>query len=176
MKANTIVLARRYAKAYDGVAKGNEAAEKNYKLFKEALSSLKPAEYYINNPTIPARVKLEAASKAYGKHNVASAFVKLLIASGRFYLAGEIEKELRALLDSRLGITRVTVTSADELDDSEKSGLLSALSKYFDGALALEYKLDGNLLSGIIISCGDVLIDGSAQGRLKQMRKFLTER
>ena len=56
MKANTTVLAQRYAKAYDGVAKDNAAAQHNYELFKGALSALKAVEYYINNPTIPARV------------------------------------------------------------------------------------------------------------------------
>ncbi len=176
MKANTTVLAQRYAKAYDGVAKDNAQAQSNYELFKAALSALKVAEYYINNPTIPARVKLEAASKAYPNSDVAGAFVKLLIASGRYYLAGEIEKELSALLDARLGIKRVSVISAAELDETAKSGLSAALSKYFDSALALEYKLDESLLSGIMIRCGDVLIDGSAQGRLKQMSKILTER
>lgn len=176
MKANTTVLAQRYAKAYDGVAKDNAAAQHNYELFKGALSALKAVEYYINNPTIPARVKLEVASKAYPEQDVAGAFVKLLIASGRYYLAGEIERELSALLDARLGIKRVSVISAAELDEKAKSGLSAALREYFDSALALEYKLDANLLSGIMIRCGDVLIDGSAQGRLKQMAKILTER
>lgn len=177
MKANMSVLARRYAKAYDSVAKGdNAAARENYELFKEALSSLKPVEEYINNPTIPPAVKLEVASKAYGKADAASSFVRLLVSSGRYYLAGEIEKELQNLLDARLGIKRVTVFSAGELGEDAKRGLSEALSKYFNSALALDYKLDGALLSGVVIRCGDLLIDASAEGRLKQMTKILTER
>ena len=177
MKANMSVLAQRYAKAYDLVAKSdNAAAKKNYELFKEALSSLKPVEEYINNPTISPSVKLEVASKAYDKADSAAAFVKLLISSGRYYLAGEIAKELQNLLDARLGIKRVTVFSAGELDESAKRGLSESLSQYFNSALALDYKLDASLLSGVVIRCGDLRIDASAEGRLKQMTKILTER
>ena len=134
MKANMSVLAQRYAKAYDSAAKDNAAAQLNMELLKESLSSLSSIEAYINNPTIPSAVQMEIAAKAYGKEDSASAFIKLLISAGRFYLAPEIIKELQTLLDSRLGIKRVTVTSAGEL------------------------------------------IDGSAEGRLKQMAKILTER
>ena len=177
MKANMSVLAQRYAKAYDLVAKNdNAAAQKNYELFKEALSSLKPVEEYINNPTISPSVKLELASKAYGNADTAASFVKLLISAGRYYLAGEIAKELQNLLDARLGIKRATVFSAGELDDGAKRGLGEALSKYFNSALALDYKTDASLLSGVVILCGDLLIDASAEGRIKQMTKILTER
>lgn len=176
MKANMSVLAQRYAKAYDSAAKDNAAAQLNMELLKEALSSLSSIEAYINNPTIPSAVKMEIAAKAYGKEDSASAFIKLLISAGRFYLAPEIIKELQTLLDSRLGIKRVTVTSAGELDETAKRGLSEALSKYFDSALALDFKNDPALLSGITIRCGDTLIDGSAEGRLKQMAKILTER
>ncbi len=176
MKANMSVLAQRYAKAYDSAAKNNAAAQSNMELLREALSSLKSVEAYVNNPTIPSAVKMEIAAKAYGKEDSALAFIKLLISAGRFYLAEEIVKELQNLLDLRLGIKRVTVTSAKELDDKAKQGLSEALSRYFNSALALDFKNDPALLSGITIRCGDILIDGSAEGRLKQMAKILTER
>lgn len=176
MKANTSVLAKRYAKAYDALAKDNADAKVNAALFEGILSSLQPVEDYLNNPTIPSSVKQDIVSKAYRVQDKALNFVKTLIAAGRFYLAAEISKELKELLDKRLGIKRITVTSAQELDDTAKRSISNALSKYFNSVLVLDFKTNAALLSGITVRCGDTVIDGSAQGRLEQMAKILTER
>ena len=176
MKANSSVLAKRYAKAYDSLAQGNALAKVNMTLFKDVLSALRPAENYLNNPTIPSSVKLEIVSKLCSENNQAGNFVKTLISAGRYYLSAEIEKETQNLLDMRLGIKRVTVTCAEEMTESEKIRLKNYLSKYFNSVVELDFNTDASLLSGITVRCGDILIDGSASGRLKQMAKILTER
>ena len=96
--------------------------------------------------------------------------------TGVYCTQGEIEKELQKLLDMRLGIKRCTITSAAQLEESDKIRLKNYLSEYFDSIIALDFKTDASLLSGITVRCGDTLIDGSAAGRLKQMAKILTER
>jgi len=176
MKANDSVLAKRYAKAYDGLAQGNALAKVNMTLFKDVLSALKPVENHLNNPTIPSCVKLEIVSKICSDNNQAGNFVKTLISAGRYYLAPEIEKELQNLLDVRFGIKRVSVTCAAEMEESAKIRLRNYLSEYFNSIVELDFKTDASLLSGITVRCGDILIDGSASGRLKQMAKILTER
>lgn len=176
MNANNSVLAKRYAKAYDSLAQGNALAKVNMTLFKDVLSALKPVETHLNNPTVPSWVKLEIVSKFCSDNNQAGNFIKTLISAGRYYLAAEIEKELQKLLDMRLGIKRCTITSAVQLEESDKIRLKNYLSEYFDAIIALDFKTDASLLSGITIRCGDTLIDGSASGRLKQMAKILTER
>lgn len=175
MKTNTLVLAKRYAAAYDTLAADTAQASANLEAFKAALSSVKEAQDYINNPTIPFSVKAEILAKILTDGKAAS-FIKLLVSSGRFYLADFIVSELAALLDQRLGVKRVKVISAGREDETGQAILTDALSIYFKSKVAVEFTQDESLLAGVVVRQGDLRIDGSAAGRIEQLTKNLTER
>lgn len=175
MKTNALVIARRYAKAYDETAKTDQEAKANLEAYKNALNSLKEAGSYIQNPTIPFEVKEELLAKILTDKKAAS-FIKILVSSKRFDLAGIIEQEISNLLDIRLGVKRVTVTTALAAETKQKSLLDEALGKYFKSGVAVSYQEDETLLAGLIVRQGDLRIDGSAKGRIKQLSKNLTEK
>lgn len=174
MKANSIVLAARYAKAYDALSPDAKSARAALEAYRAALLGLKAAQSYIENPSLPLKVKEELLSKIL-KKSAASSFIRLLVGAKRFYLAPLIEEHLQSLLDARLGLKRVSIKYALPPSPGEKKTIESALQKYFNSALSASYEEDSSLLSGLVIRQGDTVIDGSAAGRLKQLSKILTE-
>ena len=111
MKTGTLILAARYAKALDRIAKNTDEAARNLASFEEALKNIQNIPAYLVNPTINSQVKESLIEKSL-PDNLARAFLKVLIKEKRFYLANEILKELNVLLDERRGIKRAQVTSA----------------------------------------------------------------
>ncbi len=175
MKANSLVLAQRYALAYDSLAKDAKEASSNYEHLEQALLALKEAGQYLLSPVISNKVKEDILAKIL-KKSEAAAFIKILVDAKRFDLSALILKQLSVLLDKRNGVTRVKVSSCGALKDADKKILEKALSSYFNAKAALDFEEDSTLLGGLIIRRGDILIDASAQGRIKQLTKNLTER
>ena len=174
MKTGNSILAKRYANAYDRIAKNTDEALSNLAMFEDCLKGLKDIIPYLENPTINEDVKISLTENALPQNN-ARAFMLVLIKEKRFYLIEEILKEIKALLDIRQGIKRAVVTSAAPLDESTKAKIQKYLENYFKAKLALDFKEDKGLISGIKIKAGDFYIEGSAASRLRELAELLRE-
>ena len=174
MKTGTLILAKRYAVAYDRIAKNTDEATHNLAELENCLKELQGLSIYLDNPTISEDVKISLTQKALPQNN-ARAFILVLIKEKRFYLVDEILKELNALLDLRRGIKRATVTSAATLDESTKAKIQKFLEDYFKTKLALDFKEDKGLIAGIKIKAGDFYIEDSAASRLRELAGILRE-
>ena len=175
MKTNTLVLAQRYAAAYDALAKDTQEAQANLAAFKNALASLEQAKGYIDHPCISFSVKAEILAKILGNDKAAS-LIKLLVSAKRFYLASVVSMQMQELIDKRLGLQRVSVTTVSQMDASAQKSLSEALEQYFKSKVAVTFTQDTDLLAGVVVRRGDLRIDGSAAGRIEQLTKNLTER
>ena len=65
--------------------------------------------------------------------------------------------------------SRVEVVSAFELDDKQESAIKNAMTKRLGREVALHSRVDRELIGGVIIRAGDVVIDGSVRGRLRSL-------
>lgn len=174
MKTGTLILAARYAKAFDRIAKNTDEAAHNLASFEESLKSLQGLFSYLANPTINSKVKENLIEKSL-PDNISRAFLKVLIKEKRFYLADEILKQLNVLLDGRRGIKRAQVTSAAKLDDKTKKQIQTALENYFKTKLTLGFTEDESLISGLKIKVGDFYIEDSSRSRLRELENILRE-
>ena len=175
MKTNTLLLAKRYAAAYDALAKDAKEAQVNLAAYNKALEALEGAKAYINNPCLPFKVKADILAKVLEDGKEAS-LIKLLVSAKRFYLAQAVSLQISELIDKRLGLQRVSVTSAAPVNDAARAALSSALEQYFNSKVAVTFTQDETLLAGVVVCRGDLRIDGSAAGRIEQLTKNLTER
>ena len=173
-----IFLAKRYARAYDGVSKTAKAAQVNLQAYQDALASLADAAVYIKNPAIPQSVKADILDKilpsktaAAGAAHFAESFLKIIVAHKRFDLADLIALEIQNCLDERTGVKRIEVQTAAAPQKDE--ALENALSKFFNAKIAAQYRQNPALLAGLKIRQGDILIDGSAAGRIERLKKNL---
>jgi len=174
MKTGTLILARRYSKAFDSIAKNTDDAAHNLASFEESLKNLQDISAYLANPTINSKVKENLIEKSL-PDNIARALLKVLIKEKRFNLADEILKQLNVLLDGRRGIKRAQVTSAVALDDKIKTQIQTALENYFKTKLTLGFKEDKSLITGLKIKVGDFYIEDSSRSRLRELENVLTE-
>ncbi|MEK7191242.1 MAG: F0F1 ATP synthase subunit delta [Pseudomonadota bacterium] len=93
-------------------------------------------------------------------------FIRLLVENRRLALLPEIAalyEGLKAEAEARI---EATVVSAFALDSAQRQGIEQALQRRFGRAVQLTTEVDRQLVGGIVIRAGDLVIDGSVRGRL----------
>jgi F-type H+-transporting ATPase subunit delta len=172
MKQGNLFLARKYARAYDGISAGAEDARANQRALRALLQALAPAADYLNSPIIAQSAKLAFLARVCPGLSAAEKFIKVLTAHKRFALAPLIMKELQNLLDARQGVVRALIqTAAMPAPDADFE---RALARLLGGRVEASYETKPELLAGARVRSGDVLIDASAMGRVRQLAKILT--
>lgn len=103
-------------------------------------------------------------------------FVRVLADSRRLPVLPEICALFDQLRHEAERVLKVGVRSATPLDADETTRLKDALKRRFgrDIGIELEQSIDPDLLGGVIIDAGDVVIDGSIRGRLARLEQALT--
>jgi F-type H+-transporting ATPase subunit delta len=100
-------------------------------------------------------------------------FLLLLAANSLLSVLPEISNLFtRARVEAEKKIT-VTVTSAAPLDKKYEQKLIDALTKRLDREVDLHSEVDTNLLGGVIVRAGDIVIDGSIRGKLLRLNEFI---
>ena len=83
----------------------------------------------------------------------------------------ELYEELRA--DAEQMLTADVIT-ARPLTDEQKSKFAAALKKRLGKEITLSESVDESLLGGAIIRAGDLVIDGSAVGKLNRLASAIS--
>ena len=172
-------IAKRYAKAlfesYEP-AKLEEIAASLQVLAKlweenEALRTV------LINPAVPLGERLsvvEELSRRAGNND--SSFInfgRLLLDNGRISSLPEISTAFALLLDLLKKRLALEVTSAFDVDSSEREQILEQVRRDFGGLANIEWKTDSALIGGLRIQAGDLLLDGSISGALADLRTSL---
>ena len=177
MKASDRILARRYAKAFVLRAGENPAqAQARLESLGALSEALKPLRARFDSPELGLDAKrdaLEAARPLVGADAVE--FAVILLESKRFGLLEEIVFQGRAALDFAANRLRVQVSSAAPLDKAQEKQLEQVLSKYTGMEVRAEYKVSPELLGGVCIKAGDLLVENSVKGRLERLKGILQE-
>jgi F-type H+-transporting ATPase subunit delta len=77
------------------------------------------------------------------------------------------------LVDERLGILQVEVTSAQELKQPQQGDLVRQLAAMTGKKIVLNLRTDSNLLGGLVVRLGSTVYDGSVQGQLEALGREL---
>jgi len=100
-------------------------------------------------------------------------FIKLLVESQRLILLPEIAAMFEAMRAEAEKSVDVVVTSAFDLDETQKQKITAAMKKRMGRDIRLSCETDRALLGGIIIRAGDKVIDGSARSHLAELATAL---
>ena len=79
------------------------------------------------------------------------------------------------MADEAAGVVHATVRVAAPLTGEQRDRLEAALRRLTGGRVVLEELVDPSVLAGASVQMGDRLIDGTAAGRLAQLRQALLE-
>lgn len=100
--------------------------------------------------------------------------VKQLADNSRLSILPEIASLYEVLKDDAEGAIEALVTSAKKLTKKEQEAIAKALKKRLGRDVKITAKVDQSILGGAIIRAGDLVIDGSIQGRLRSMTQVLS--
>jgi F-type H+-transporting ATPase subunit delta len=130
------------------------------------------------SPAIPADQKrslLDAIVARQGISRPVRNLIAVLIDHRRVGLIEQVVKDFQQELDSRLGFAEAQITSARELDDSEKRILENQVEKLTGKKVRARYTQDATLLGGAVVKLGSTIYDGSVAGQLERIREQLSQ-
>lgn len=100
-------------------------------------------------------------------------FVRMLAENQRLQLLPEIRALYEELKAESQRTIQVKVRSAYELTAAQKKTIAAALQARLGRSVTIESELDPDLIGGVHIRAGDLVIDASAKGRLQQLANEL---
>ncbi|EXJ14018.1 F0F1 ATP synthase subunit delta [Imhoffiella purpurea] len=129
----------------------------------------------ISNPTVPRERIRELILDVCGDGLPAEVgnLLRLLAQNARLAAVSEIARlfEERRVADQ--GVRQVSIRSAFEIGSDQQEALAAALAQRFGDQVELTVETDSALLGGIEIRAGDLVIDDSVRGKIKQLANAL---
>jgi F-type H+-transporting ATPase subunit delta len=177
--SNASIIARPYAKAVFEYALDTKALVEWSNLL-EILSCvvLDPrANQFITNPVATPEqliaLLLTPFPPSIKEWEHLNYWVQLLVEQGRLLVLPEIYKQYQILRAEYEKTVVVDVRSYSELTKTQVRLLSERLSKKLNRAVRLSISVDPTILGGAVIQAGDLVIDGSIQGKLNAMYEGL---
>ncbi|WP_162045896.1 F0F1 ATP synthase subunit delta [Vibrio taketomensis] len=170
-------IAYPYAKAAFDFAKENDALD-------EWMAGLNLVANVMEQPSLETQVKaLEQGGKSETDNflhllfSVCDGFIdshmqnllKLMAENQRLIVMRSVTEIFTQLKDDNDLRLDVTVYTSEPLDDEQYEELLEALEKKFDRHISLARKIDRNLIGGMVIKAGELVIDGSLQTSIQRL-------
>lgn len=170
-----------YAEALLELTREGSAQQSTEEELRELVTILKSDDTiwkFIASPLLVASEKQKVLEKVLkGKvSDLVYKFLGVLAEKRRLNVLPEIYKSYVALLDEELGRRRVRMYTATEPGADLQKEVVSVLKGYLDADVILEPHVDPELLGGIVIRTGDLMIDTSIKSGLEAMRKKLLQR
>lgn len=101
-------------------------------------------------------------------------FLNLIVDRARQNLLPEIMERIVRLTIVEQGYEIVTLVVAQPMPEEEKKTIINKLEDSWQVKIYPLFRINPNLLGGIVIQRGDKLYDGSLIGRLEKIREVLT--
>ncbi len=137
-----------------------------------------PLRRVMENPAIAGDRKLavlDAIARRMGAARQVRNFVAVLADHRRLPMFADILKELELELNERQGFAEAQVSSARQLNDSERQTLEAEIAKVTGKKVRARYEQDASLLGGAVVQVGSTIYDGSVKGQLEKIREQLVE-
>ncbi|MCB1172239.1 MAG: ATP synthase F1 subunit delta [Leptospiraceae bacterium] len=128
---------------------------------------------FFASPVVKPDHKVQVIRKVFAAANLDKTLVNylcLLALRRRIDALPEIVREFQELVDEKLARKHVTVASPRPLDARQQEALRKALGDHLKRSIILKEEVRPELIGGLVIHAGDVLIDTSMQSKLKRLR------
>ncbi len=175
-----IKIARKYANALFEASIEADVINKVYDdvlFIVETLKSNEQLAEFLYSPLIKSIDKKDVISKLFSVHIqvVTLDFMNVLVDAGRFDVIDEILNQFSNVYNQEKNIVKPIITSAVELNDEQRASLLSKLSVKLNKTVEPEYKVDSDIIGGLIVEIDDKTIDCSLKTKFDNMQKQLTK-
>ncbi len=140
--------------------------------FAEAVDGDRELQVFLFSPYLSSNDKVDGLRRAVtGAEPEFSNFLELLVEKGRMPEVFRIRREYDELWKKANRRLDVTVTSAIELDPSVVGKIGEEVERQTGEKVELSSEVDGEILGGIVLRVGNMVLDASIRTRLEKLRK-----
>ena len=170
-----------YAVALYELAKENSElnnAEDGMNGLKKLLNDNSDFKEMISNPTARKEEKKKVIFEIADRYNFSQTLKKFLgfiTIKNRLFFLDQIIDSFLNIISINKGELKAKLVSSKQLSKKELENIQSELSKDFKSPIKVDYKYDPNLIAGLIIQVGSVMVDTSIKNKLKQLEKNMIE-
>ena len=102
-------------------------------------------------------------------------FLGFITIKNRLFFLNRIIKSFLDLVSKGKGELNAKLLSSKKLTAEEQNKIQNELSKDFKTTLKINYKHDPDLVAGLILQVGSVMVDTSIKSKLKKLEKNMLE-
>jgi F-type H+-transporting ATPase subunit delta len=168
-------LARVYAEALFGVAKDRGKLDEIHEQlgqFADALHKNRELALFFFSPYFASAEKREGIAKAVsGADTELVNFLELLAEKHRMPVIFRIRRNFDKLLAEERKLLDVTVKSAVELDPQIVERIGAEIANQTGREVELRSEVDEDILGGLVLQVGNMVLDASIRSRLDRLRK-----
>ena len=132
----------------------------------------------ILNPTVTKEEKNKVITKIVAQYSFCPSlkkFLGFLTIKNRLFFLNQIIDSFLNFVSSSRGELKAKLLSSKELSKAELEKICNELSKDFKSSLNLDYTYDPDLIAGLIVQIGSIMIDTSIKTKLKKLEKNMLE-
>jgi F-type H+-transporting ATPase subunit delta len=172
-------VARRYATALaDVVIKSGETESVTSELnaWVQMITTNAELENVLRNPVVQHIKKekvLESLLERVKPSKTTANFLRILLKNSRLADIGPINERFLQVLEDRSGTVSAEIISSRELSEGERTELRSNLEKLTGKKINPSWRLDPELIGGVVTRIGSTVYDGSVKTQLETLKEEL---
>jgi ATP synthase F1 delta subunit len=140
--------------------------------FAEALSENRTLQVFLFSPYFSSEEKRDGVTKIVSDADERVVnFLELLAERHRMPALFRIKREFDALWADEHRLLPVTVTSAIELDEGLVADIGKRIEEQTDRTVELSSNVDPEVLGGLKVQVGNMVLDATVRNRLERLRK-----
>lgn len=175
--AETTTIARPYAQAAFELARAENALPRWSEMLTFVAAVVKDSRVaaLLNSPRVSRAQLADLVISVAGERLNAQGgnFIRLLAENRRLDVLAEIAALYQALRAAAEGVLEAEMIAAQPVSDAQRAQVIAALKARLQRDVHLAVRTDASLLGGAIIRAGDLVIDGSARGKLAKLAAAL---
>ena len=173
--------AKSYAIALYELSKENSElanVENGIKSLKELIKESVDFKEMILSPTVGKDEKKNVIFIIADKNNFSKTlknFLGFVASKNRLFFLDKIIDSFLNLVSNNKGELKAKIVSSKKLSIEEQKKIQNELSEDFKSKLNIKYQYDPDLIAGLIIQVGSVMVDTSIKTKLKKLEKSMVE-
>jgi F-type H+-transporting ATPase subunit delta len=172
-------IAEVYSRALFEAAKDNDALDRVHEELGEvddALRDDRELRLFFFSPYFTSEEKKDAIRKVVdGADERTVNFLELLAERHRMPLLPRVRRQFDDRWAEEQGLLPVSVTSAVELDDSLVKEIGKRIQDQTGRKVELSSNVDPDVLGGLVVRVGNMVLDASVRNRLEHLRKTVAK-
>jgi F-type H+-transporting ATPase subunit delta len=151
-----------------------EPVRRELDAFADAMVASASLRDVLSDPQVDAAAKGRVVAElTRGGQPLVCNTLLLLLDRGRFPVVGELRRAYDGLAAREAELIEVEVTSAVSLTEDTRNQIAARVAQATGRKVELAERVDPEILGGLVLRVGDVIVDGSVQARIRQLRRRL---